>query len=129
MEKVRVRLGFIQQLRQVQFAKNHQPLFRDAALMFAKIIGHTSRRNVLEIRQRQSMKFPPLPDILLWCVPVRKATHKVRCLALIVNDDGTRFTYNMLRNHFDAARKAAGVEKKSFQFRDLRAKAATDKAD
>lgn len=59
----------------------------------------------------------------------RKAAYKVHCLALVVNDDGTRLTYNMLRNHFDAAREAAGVDKESFQFRDLRAKAATDKAE
>jgi integrase len=35
----------------------------------------------------------------------------------------------MLRSHFDAAREAAGVSKASFQFRDLRAKAATDKTE
>lgn len=66
---------------------------------------------------------------LLTRIMARKATFKVRCLSLIVNDDGSRLTYNMLRNHFDAARDAAGVDKDSFQFRDLRAKAATDKAD
>ena len=66
---------------------------------------------------------------LLTRIMTRKATFKVRSLALIVNDDGKRLTYNMLRNHFDAARDAAGVDKDSFQFRDLRAKAATDKAD
>ena len=35
----------------------------------------------------------------------------------------------MLREHFDVARAAAGIEKKNFQFRDLRAKAATDKTE
>ncbi|MFO2464433.1 hypothetical protein OOJ96_11465 [Pseudomonas sp. 15FMM2] len=35
----------------------------------------------------------------------------------------------MLRGRFDAARKAAGVEKAHFQMRDLRAKAGTDKAE
>lgn len=62
-------------------------------------------------------------------IMARKSTFKVRCLSLIVNDDGSRLTYNMLRNHFDAAREAAGVGKEGFQFRDLRAKAATDKAE
>jgi integrase len=35
-------------------------------------------------------------------------------------------TYDMLRNRFDDARERAGVDKALFQFRDLRAKAATD---
>nr|WP_232917205.1 hypothetical protein [Pseudomonas syringae] len=35
----------------------------------------------------------------------------------------------MLRERFDAAREAAGVEKGEFQMRDLRAKAGTDKAE
>lgn len=34
-----------------------------------------------------------------------------------------------LRGHFDRARDAAGINKESFQFRDLRAKAAKDTAE
>ncbi|MBH1657346.1 tyrosine-type recombinase/integrase [Stenotrophomonas maltophilia] len=34
-----------------------------------------------------------------------------------------------LRYRFDKAREAAGIAKREFQFRDLRAKAGTDKAD
>ncbi|MDP2762747.1 MAG: tyrosine-type recombinase/integrase, partial [Sideroxyarcus sp.] len=43
--------------------------------------------------------------------------------------NGQRFTYSMLRLHFDNAREVAGVDKGKFQFRDLRAKAATDKTE
>lgn len=59
----------------------------------------------------------------------RKAEHKIRSLYMIVDDNGQRFTYAMLRDHFDVAREAAGVTKAAFQFRDLRAKAATDKTE
>lgn len=47
-------------------------------------------------------------------------------LSLIQDDDGQPLTYFALRSRFDAARAAAGI---SFQFRDIRAKAATDLAD
>ncbi len=66
---------------------------------------------------------------LITSILARKAAYKVRTLALIVDDRGHRFSVHMLRNHFDAAREAAGVEKAIFQFRDLRAKAATDKTE
>ncbi len=52
----------------------------------------------------------------------RKATGP----ALIQNDAGERLTYAAMRSCFDKARDAAGVD---FQFRDLRAKAASDAGD
>jgi integrase len=45
---------------------------------------------------------------------------------LIQDENGQPLTYFALRSRFDKAREAAGV---SFQFRDLRAKAATDTGD
>lgn len=53
---------------------------------------------------------------------LRKATGP----ALIQTDTGERLSYGALRGRFDKAREAAGVD---FQFRDLRAKAASDTAD
>ena len=47
-------------------------------------------------------------------------------LSLIQDQDGQPLSYMALRSRFDAAREAAGV---SFQFRDIRAKAATDLED
>jgi integrase len=52
----------------------------------------------------------------------RKATGP----ALIQTDAGQRLTYAAMRSRFDKAREAAGV---AFQFRDLRAKAASDTGD
>ncbi|MBC3812733.1 tyrosine-type recombinase/integrase [Undibacterium aquatile] len=46
--------------------------------------------------------------------------------ALLQDPDGQRLSYFALRSRFDKARDLAGV---SFQFRDLRAKAATDTDD
>jgi integrase len=51
---------------------------------------------------------------------------KVTSLNLVVNEKGEPLTYHALRFRFEAARKAAGV---NFQFRDLRAKAASDIED
>lgn len=49
-----------------------------------------------------------------------------RSLYLIQDDDGRPLTALALRSRFDKARKAAGV---SFQFRDIRAKTASDTGD
>ena len=46
--------------------------------------------------------------------------------ALLQDGNGQRLTYGALRTRFDKARKAANVD---FQFRDIRAKAATDTED
>lgn len=62
-------------------------------------------------------------------IKARKNNYKVRSFALLVDIDGQRLTSSKLRSHFDAARESAGIDKKDFQLRDLRAKAATDKTD
>lgn len=53
-------------------------------------------------------------------------TSKVYTVALLVNEKGQRLSANMLRNRFDDARALASVEKNLFQFRDFRAKVATE---
>jgi integrase len=59
----------------------------------------------------------------------RKSGHKIRSFNMIVGNNGQRLTSDALRGHFDRAREAAGISKELFQFRDLRAKAGTDKAE
>ena len=66
----------------------------------------------------------------------RKRGHKIRSLALIVNEAGQRLTYSAARGRFDKARTAAVKENpglkqqiENFQLRDLRAKAGTDLAE
>lgn len=68
-------------------------------------------------------------EALISRIKARKAAHKVRSTRLIVTEDGRPMSGAMLRGRFDAAREAAGVDKSLFQFRDLRAKAGTDKAE
>lgn len=65
----------------------------------------------------------------------RKAACKVVVMALLTNEHGKPLTKTMLRDRFDDARTAAAAalpklaaDIKQFQFRDLRAKAGTDKA-
>lgn len=62
-------------------------------------------------------------------IRARKANYKVVSTALIVNESGQRMTLDTLQRRFREARRAAGVADKEFQFRDLRAKAGTDKTD
>jgi integrase len=66
----------------------------------------------------------------------RKSLYKVRALRLVVNESGKPLTKDALRSRFDKAREAAAKDHpelaesiKNFQFRDLRAKAGTDKAE
>lgn len=59
----------------------------------------------------------------------RKAAMVVRSTRLVVDERGRALRSAALRYRFDKARSAAGIDPKGFQFRDLRAKAATDKAD
>lgn len=62
-------------------------------------------------------------------IHARKAQYKVVSTKLIVNEKGQALQAGALRDRFDKAREAAGVPKAAFQFRDLRAKAGTDKTE
>lgn len=69
-------------------------------------------------------------------IGTRKKSYKVHTLALICTESGRPLTPSGLRCRFDKAREAAAKKKpnlkeaiEAFQFRDLRAKAATDKAE
>ncbi|AHX12906.1 integrase [Dyella jiangningensis] len=66
---------------------------------------------------------------LLDRISARKAAMVVRSTRLVIGENGQPLTYSMLQGAFYRAREAAGIEPKAFQFRDLRAKAGTDKAD
>lgn len=68
-------------------------------------------------------------DALLKRISARKATYKVHSTKLVVGEKGQPLTYRMLCDRFYKARELAGIEIGTFQFRDLRAKAGTDKAD
>lgn len=66
---------------------------------------------------------------LLERIASRKAGYKVHSTRLVVDDRGQPLTARMLLDRFSKAREAAGIDKEAFQFRDLRAKAGTDKTD
>lgn len=59
----------------------------------------------------------------------RKACMRIKTSRLVVTDSGQPLTASMLRSRFDTAREAAEIDKATFQLRDLRAKAATDKEE
>lgn len=62
-------------------------------------------------------------------IQARKAEHKVTSMYLLVNERGRKMTKAMLRSRFEAARTAAGIAGKDFQFRDLRRKSGADLRD
>jgi integrase len=66
---------------------------------------------------------------LLDRIAARKATYKVHSTRLVVGEHGQALSEWMLRTMFNKAREAAGIAPDDFQFRDLRAKAGTDKTD
>lgn len=73
---------------------------------------------------------------LIGRIEARKKSHKVHTLALICNERGQKLGIAALRDRFDKARMRAAQDRpalaeaiQAFQFRDLRAKAGTDKAD
>lgn len=62
-------------------------------------------------------------------IRARKRGYKVVSTALVVNEAGQALTLDTLQRRFRDARRAAGVDDATFQLRDLRAKAGTDKTD
>lgn len=62
-------------------------------------------------------------------IRIRKAACKVVSTALVVDENGLKLSLERLQKRFRAAREAAGIPANDFQFRDLRAKAGTDKTD
>lgn len=59
----------------------------------------------------------------------RKTAFDVQNIYLLVDEKGRKMTKHKLRSRFEKARAACGEMAKHFQFRDLRAKAATDIRD
>lgn len=73
---------------------------------------------------------------LIQRIEARKSTYKIHTLALICNESGRALSTTALRARFEKARIRAAKNNptlaeriNAFQFRDLRAKAGTDKAD
>lgn len=64
---------------------------------------------------------------LLRRIRARKSAYKVHSTRLIVNENGRKIGVNAMSRKWAKACEVAGVV--GLQFRDLRAKAATDKAD
>lgn len=99
-----------------------------------KLIETDIRDGMLEYRQGKTGTpqritiTGPLAD-LLKRIEDRKATHKVHCLYLVVDERGNKMTKSKLRARFEKARTAAGIAGKDFQFRDLRRKSGSDLRD
>jgi len=99
------------------------------------------RKLVLYVTQnktKKKLRFEIVGELaqLIARIQNRKSAHKVHTLQLIVNEAGSPLSQGALRSRFEKARNQAAIEEpqlagqiKAFQFRDIRAKAATDKTD
>lgn len=92
------------------------------------------RDGMLAVRQaktktRRRMELSPALSALIERIRVRKRACDVYATRLIVDDRGRPLTLGRLQDAFVRAREAAGVDAAAFQFRDLRAKAASDKTE
>lgn len=90
------------------------------------------RDGALQVRQaktRAKLRIEVTGELaaLLERIRARKRGHKVFSTRLVVNENGRAIGTNAMSRRWTKACQAAGVE--GVQFRDLRAKAATDKAD
>lgn len=92
------------------------------------------REGVLNVRQAKTsakVRLELSAELLALVerIRVRKRACKVYATRLIVDDIGRPLTLGRVQDAFVRAREAAGVDPAAFQFRDLRAKAASDKAE
>lgn len=92
------------------------------------------KNGVLEIQQGKTGKRLRITiegelEAVIHRIQLRKRGLSLVSTRLIINEKGQRLGPDALRSRFDKARELAGVPKSKFQFRDLRAKAGTDKAD
>ncbi|MDN7656115.1 tyrosine-type recombinase/integrase [Burkholderia multivorans] len=90
------------------------------------------RDGVISIRQNKTgarLRIEVVGELaaLIDRLAIRKTAHNPRSTRLIVDEQGKPLGRSALRFRFDRARDAAGIPKSEFQFRDLRAKAGTDK--
>lgn len=86
---------------------------------------------ILSLRQNKTgepVRFQVVGELkaLIDRILERKKQHPVRALALLVDERGLPMTKAKLRGRFEAARDAAGIAGKDFQFRDLRRRSGTD---
>lgn len=92
------------------------------------------REGVLEIRQGKTgaalrMDIAGELPAVIERIKARKRAAAVYTTRLVVDEDCVPMTLGRIEDHFKRARAAAKVDPAAFQFRDLRAKAGTDKAD
>ena len=104
-------LAYLTGQRPADVLKLQRSDIRDGALRFTQ--GKTGKKLRIEVTG----------ELATVIVRIQQRPRKAIGLSLIQDEKGQRLTYFALRSRFDKARKAAGV---NFQFRDIRAKSATD---
>ena len=92
------------------------------------------RDGMIEIRQGKTgaalrMEIAGELAAVIERIKARKRAAAIYTTRLVVDHRCKPLTLGRISDHFVRARLAAGIEPASFQFRDLRAKAGTDKAD
>jgi len=83
-------------------------------------------KEVLDRIAERKAKLDASPVLLTASGKPSRRAKPIRATSLLIDETGSRLTYDQLDSRFGKARKAAGIKPREFQFRDLRAKAATE---
>ena len=107
-------IAYLTAQRPADVLKLQRSDIRDGALWFTQ--GKTGKKLRIEVTG----------ELAAVITRIQQRPRKATDLWLIQDENGQRLSAFALRSRFDKARKASGV---NFQFRDIRAKAATDAGD
>lgn len=99
-----------------------------------KVDERDIKNNELSVRQNKTgriirFKIEGKLQALIATIKDRKSKLSHQTSQLIINEKGEPLTYGSLDYRFEKARVLAGVDLNEFQFKDLRAKAGTDKEE
>lgn len=107
-------IAYLTAQRPADVLKLQRSDIRDGALWFTQ--GKTGKKLRIDVTG----------ELAAVITRIQERPRKATSLWLIQDENGQRLSAFALRSRFDKARKASGV---NFQFRDIRAKAATDAGD
>lgn len=116
----------------LQFAMRLADIIGQRPMDVRKISEADIKDGVLHVRQGKTqakLRIEVAGELAVLLDEIRaykKEIGGVRVLALLVNESGQPMRADAIRYRFDKARDLAGISKNDFQFRDFRAKAATE---
>ncbi len=118
----------------LQFAMRLAELIGQRPADVRKITESDIRDGILHVRQGKTaarLRIEIVGELAVLIEDIRayKRSFEVHAMSLLVNESGQPLRADAMRYRFDQAREKAGIAKGEFQFRDFRARAATEADD